>query len=401
MKKNNKGNSVTVIGGGFAGTTAAYLLQKEGYKVTLLEKDNVLGGGCRTYFYGGHPFTYGPRVYYGYSTKVFEWLNKFVKLRLFPFELKTYVEDDNRFYTYPIHTLDLPLMKKKKQIREELKKLNNTKEPKNFEEYWINRVGKTLYNMFVNQYSKKMWMVDSNKIFDIFKWSAKDKAIETDPSRVAYKGSYLGYPIDKNGYNFYFDEMVKNVKVVYNAKIKKYNLSSKTIFYNNTKIKSDIIISTIPIDELLNYKYGELPYAGRDFSVFILPAKQVFPGDVRFCHYAGSEPHTRITEFKKITYYDSEDTLMVKEVPSKRNKLYPYLAKKNIRIVEKYSKIIPKNVFSIGRLGTYKYSTIEQTIVQAFNCVSKITGKNYGMQDQFFGIGDTSMMKNRKEKDSV
>ena len=113
----NKNKSITVIGGGFAGTTASYLLQKEGYKVTLLEKESELGGGCRTYFYGGHPYTYGPRVYYGYSDKVFEWINKFVKLRLFPFELKTYVENDERFYTYPIHTLDLPFMKKKKKIQ--------------------------------------------------------------------------------------------------------------------------------------------------------------------------------------------------------------------------------------------------------------------------------------------
>ena len=50
-------------------------------------------------------------------------------------------------------------------IKAELKAANNSVEPKDFEEYWINRVGKTLYNMFVNQYSKKMWMIGDNRIY--------------------------------------------------------------------------------------------------------------------------------------------------------------------------------------------------------------------------------------------
>lgn len=399
MKKN-----VLVLGGGFAGTTISKLLADEGMSITLIEKEEFLGGGCRTFFHGGHPFTYGPRVYYGYSEKAYNWINKFVPIRKFPFELRTYVEEDGKFYTYPIHELDIPIMKKSSLIKKELRQRDNTKEPRNFEEYWINRVGPTLYNMFVNQYSKKMWMVKSNKIFDIFKWSAKDKPIETG-SREAYKGSYIGYPIPLDGYNSYFDKMVKNksIKVIYNEKYKKIDLNNKEVTLStNKKLKFDTIVSTIPIDELFNYSYGELPYAGRDFTVFTLPSKQIFPGDVRFCHYAGKEPFTRITEFKKITYYEADDTLLVLEVPSKNNKLYPYLTKKNMSLVKKYFKKIPNDVFSIGRLGTYKYSTIEQTIVQAFDLFKEITGKSIdGMENEFFGIGDTSMMKNRKESTKV
>mgnify|MGYP001575543365 FL=1 len=104
-----------------------------------------------------------------------------------------------------------------------------------------------------------------------------------------------------------------------------------------------------------------------------------------------------MTEFKKITFHESEDTLLVLEKPSKSNKLYPYITKKNVAIAERYLEGLPEHVYSIGRLGTYKYSTIEQTIVQAFECVSQITGKKNEMEGQFFGIGDTSMMKNRKE----
>jgi UDP-galactopyranose mutase len=392
-----------VVGGGFAGTTVANLLKSEGWSVEIFEKEPHLGGGCRTFFYGGHPFTYGPRVYYGYSTKVFQYLNGVIPLRQFPFELMTFVEDEKRFFSYPIHETDIPKMSRYPEIKAELAAANNSVEPKDFEEYWINRVGRTLYNMFVNQYSKKMWMIEDNKIFDIFKWSAKDRPIETG-TKTAYKNSYIGYPVDLDGYNKYFDIMVEGIPVHYNATIASMDLQRREIKLSDGRVfTGDIIVSTIPIDELCDYKYGELPYVGREFSVFILPVKQAFPGDVRFCHYAGMEPHTRITEFKKITYYDSEDSLFVLEKPSKANKLYPYLTKKNMRVVDQYLNDLPENVYSIGRLGTYKYSTIEQTIVQAHVAFTKITGKTKnGIEGaEFFGIGDTSLMKNRKESAGV
>ena len=374
----------TVLGGGFAGTTVAHLLAKDGWDVQLWEKEH-LGGGCRTFFYGGHPFTYGPRLYYGYSDKVFKWVDSIIKIRRFPFELLTYVEQDARFYSYPIHEDDIQRMPDRERILDELAVRDNSKEPKDFEEYWVQRVGHTLYDKFVNFYSRKMWMIQDNRIFDIFKWSAKDKAIETG-TKEAYKGSYIGYPVNLHGYNPYFDRMVEEVDVKIG---KAYKAGEAT--------QSDVVVSTIPIDEFCGYKYGELPYIGRDFTVFILPAKQVFPGDVRFCHYAGGEPHTRITEFKKITYHDSPDSLFVLETPSKKNKLYPYLTKANMALTDKYLESLPGNVHSIGRLGTYKYSTIEQTIVQAFECYAKITGKPNPMEGEFFGIGDTSLMKDRKE----
>ena len=37
-----------VVGGGFSGLLAAYLLEKKGKKVTLYEKEEILGGHCRT-----------------------------------------------------------------------------------------------------------------------------------------------------------------------------------------------------------------------------------------------------------------------------------------------------------------------------------------------------------------
>ena len=384
-----------ILGGGFAGCTVAHLLHRAGWDTTLIEREPHLGGGCRTFFYGGHPFTYGPRVYYGYSDKVFQWVHGIVPLRRFPFELRTYVEEDRRFYTYPIHEADIPSMPRQAQIERELAERDNSRPPADFEEYWIQRVGRTLYDMFVNGYSKKMWMIDDNRVFDIFKWSAKDRPIEAG-TREAYKGSYIGYPVAVDGYNGYFERMVDGTDVILGAGAT-WLKEGKVYVDGHWTREADVVVSTIPIDELCGHALGELPYVGRDFSVFILPCKQVFPGDVRFCHYAGSEPWTRITEFKKITYHESDDTLLVAERPSKANKLYPYLTNANMALVERYQALLPANVHSIGRLGTYKYSTIEQTIVQAFEAVARITGRPNEIQGEWRGIGDVALMKDRKE----
>ena len=49
-----------VIGGGFSGCTAAYMLNEKGFNVTIIEGSSQLGGGVRTMSYYGHPYTYGP-----------------------------------------------------------------------------------------------------------------------------------------------------------------------------------------------------------------------------------------------------------------------------------------------------------------------------------------------------
>ena len=54
-----------IIGGGMAGCSMSHLLQLlGGWDVTLIEKNNFLGAGVRTSWYGGHPFTYGPRHFF-------------------------------------------------------------------------------------------------------------------------------------------------------------------------------------------------------------------------------------------------------------------------------------------------------------------------------------------------
>ena len=165
---------ILIIGGGFAGCSSAEILSKyKDNKITLVEKNNFLGAGVRTMFYGGHPFTFGPRHFLTQKIETYNYLKKFLNLRNVNYhKFKSYVETDNQFYNYPINQKDIQKMPDRKDILSQLKKkiINN---PKNLEEFWIKSIGKILFEKIINNYNKKMWQVESCKEIDTFKWSPK------------------------------------------------------------------------------------------------------------------------------------------------------------------------------------------------------------------------------------
>ncbi len=83
MKNLTRKKTILILGAGFAGCTTAYLLRQKGFKVTVLEKDKFPGGGCRTYLYGGHPYTLGPRIFFSRDKEVVKLLTSFMKIRRF------------------------------------------------------------------------------------------------------------------------------------------------------------------------------------------------------------------------------------------------------------------------------------------------------------------------------
>lgn len=62
--QSNKTNEIAVIGAGFAGLAAAAMLAKSGNKVTVLEKNDSVGGRARTFSQDGFMFDMGPSWYW-------------------------------------------------------------------------------------------------------------------------------------------------------------------------------------------------------------------------------------------------------------------------------------------------------------------------------------------------
>ncbi|MFA7169955.1 MAG: NAD(P)/FAD-dependent oxidoreductase [Candidatus Paceibacterota bacterium] len=67
MQENNTYDAI-VVGGGISGLLTALALTKEGKQVLLIEKNNILGGNCRTYEVNGYRVDTGPHAITGLDT---------------------------------------------------------------------------------------------------------------------------------------------------------------------------------------------------------------------------------------------------------------------------------------------------------------------------------------------
>ena len=368
-------SEVLIIGGGFAGCAAAHQLSlfKKEYNVTLVERASFLGAGNKTHYYGGHPYTFGPRHFLTQDEEVFEYLNSYLPIRRCPeHEFITYVSQDSNFYNFPINKDDIPKMPDSQNIYSELSQLSSIDEACDFEQYWISSVGKTLYEKFVNSYNKKMWMIKDNKEFDTFKWSPKGVALKEGP-RAAWDVAISGYPYDLRGYDPYFELSTKEANIFLSTNIDIFDIPNKRVFFNGEWHQYDLIINTISPSDIFNNIYGELPFVGRDLIKFVLPSEFVFPENVYFIYYAGNEPFTRLVEYKKFTRYESPHSLVGMEIPSLNGKHYPLPMKIWQAKADLYHNLQPDGVFSIGRAGSYRYEVdIDDCIRQAMDLIEKI-----------------------------
>jgi len=387
-----------IIGGGFSGCSAAHLLSLEGgWDVTLVEIAGDLGGGNKTRWYGGHPYTLGPRHFLTPMPEIYEYLNRYCPLRSCAnHEFLTYIEQDASFYSYPIHRDDLPTMPdydnisgelsainmaalskmSKEEIDasspDELKHRNLASEANDFEEYWIKSIGATLYSKFVDEYSRKMWMIGSNKEIDDFLWSPKGATIK-EGTRAAWNTAISAFPIAWNGYDDYFRISTADTKVLLNTKIEEYDIPNKTVVLNGEKQTYDVIISTISPDILFDHCHGELAYVGRELIPIVLPIEFAMPENVFFLYYAGKQQFTRIVEYKKLSLHKSPSTLITLEIPSRKNKLYPMPFESEKAKSHKYFDEMPDGVFSIGRAGSYLYNVdIDDAIHHSMQVVDKL-----------------------------
>jgi UDP-galactopyranose mutase len=364
---------VLIIGGGFAGCLAAHMLEKKAFDITLIEREAYLGGGCRTFYYGGHPYTLGPRHFLTKREDVFEFLHRHCPMKRYEgHEFLTYIERDQSFFHFPIHRDEVDMMPDRDKILSELDKCFGAESARNLEEYWLMSVGPTLYDKFINSYSKKMWNIASNTEIIDFSFTPKGVALKTGPDKAAWTEAISAFPHAHDGYNQYFEIATQNAHVKLNTHIQAYDMHKKRIKIDDQWHVYDLIISSLSPEVILNNAFGKLRWSGRDFFKIVLPCKSVLPENVYFLYYANQEPFTRIVEYKKFYNYDASTTLLGLEIPSFSNKLYPYPMAVDLQRAQQYIDAMPANVYSIGRMGTYRYLDVGMIIEQCMDMVKKI-----------------------------
>ena len=415
-------NKILILGGGVAGCSMAYYLGEKGYEVTVLDKNARVGGLARTCYYSGHPYEFGPHIWFWPGGKE-EPINHTIvtltgdELYYIDRRLFTWVESDNRKYRYPIHYNDIAEMPDRERIQSELSKnrdaqlklieaqlpeLGNCK----FGDYFTEAIGKTLYEKFMANYTWKMWNIPGEELETSMVWADRFQGERGAPKTHAVSGydplkfedhtlgkgvRFQVYP--KRGWNAVWDAMVARANVVRDSVVgikdehkqpHVLTASREKYFFSDFRA----VFCSIDLDTL----WGEntLPYTGRMMVPLLIPGLQhAFPEGAESVHYSSCEFQTRVTEMKVITRHDSPDTLILIEIPIlpgasahfPRNtidyalehnlfaeKAYPQQSQQAFETYYRYvdrGKKIP-NLRYVGRHAEFKYWGMAETVNSAY-----------------------------------
>ncbi|MCK4815416.1 NAD(P)-binding protein [bacterium] len=412
-------NEVLILGGGVAGCALAWFLRKKGYLPTIVErKGKCVGGLARTYYYAGHPYEFGPHIWFWPDpSPINDTIRELTGGELYYItrHLKTFMESDRQTCRHPIHFADVKRMpdadviiSEMSNYRDENMKLIPDKLPElgkcSFGKYCAAVYGKTLFHKFSYNYAWKMWGIRPDELQTSIVWADmikyhKEKMVGYDP--VKFSDHPLGNDIafqvyPKKGWNVVWERMAAGAALI-KGQVLGVNAQKEILLADGSKLKMedyDKVISTLDIGEL----FGEdsLQYSGRIIIPLLLP-KNGFEEDLESMHFAGSEFQTRVTNMDLITRCKEDGQLILIEVPILSNhidsmtfpenvivnakaknlyaeKAYPVQSENALtryqELRERGSAVFP-NLLHCGRYAEFKYMGMPQTVDSAYRLVEE------------------------------
>ncbi|RZT45469.1 UDP-galactopyranose mutase [Sphingomonas sp. BK036] len=154
---------VAIIGAGPAGLTAAYLLGKAGYSVTVIEKDPVyVGGISRTVEHQGFRFDIGGHRFFSKSQPVVDLWNEILPDDFIERPRMSRIYYEGKFYSYPLRAFEalgnLGIWRSTVCMASYAKaKLRPNPNVRSFEDWVVNQFGHKLYSIFFKTYTEKVW----------------------------------------------------------------------------------------------------------------------------------------------------------------------------------------------------------------------------------------------------
>lgn len=158
-----KAVDVAIIGAGPAGLTAAYLLGKAGFSVTVIERDpTYVGGISRTVEHDGFRFDIGGHRFFSKSKEVVDLWNELLPDDFIERPRMSRIYYEGRFYSYPLRAFEalrnLGLWRSTLCMASfALAKARPNTNVRSFEDWMVNQFGRKLYSIFFKTYTEKVW----------------------------------------------------------------------------------------------------------------------------------------------------------------------------------------------------------------------------------------------------
>ena len=341
-----------IVGAGLFGSVIARQLTDAGKRVVVIDQRDHVGGNCSTMDQGGiNVHMYGPHIFHTSDQSVWDYLNKHTTVNNFRCTPK--IKVGNRLFSFPINLMTFNQLWGISTPIEARRYLKNVvwkiHDPQNAMEWAMSNVGSELYSMFYKGYLEKQW---GRSAMDIPASVIARQVVRLNYNDSYYYDTFQGVP----DYTRLFESLLDGVDVRLNEKFE--------------GAKGQLIYSG-RIDEFYGFKHGTLEYRSLRFEHTTLPMDD-YQGVFMVSYPDPDREFTRIIEHKHFEFGEQEHTIITKEYPTEftedRIPFYPVGGERNAKIYNKY--LNNDGVIFGGRLGSYKYMNMDQTIKQALE-VSK------------------------------
>ena len=274
--KNKAPEHVVILGAGPAGLAVGHELSVNDVRVTVLDRNDYVGGLCRTLHEDGYKFDLGGHRWFTKNEDLNNWFRRLMEGEIVMVNRISRIYYGGKFFNYPINFGDIikntgPFTMLHAGVSFLWTYLRQAVAPRpirNMRDAYTAQFGATLYDMFFRRYSEKVWGLPCEKLSadwvaqrskGMSVWSLVRKAVSRSSSVVSLIDEFM-YPRD--GYMRIPERMAEDITSHGNEVLLASNV--KRIVYRGPKdfevftdnggtqqsFRADAVVSTIPLGVL-------------------------------------------------------------------------------------------------------------------------------------------------------
>jgi len=378
-----------VVGAGFVGSITARYLAEQKKKVLLLERRGHIAGNMydETDEDGILAHQYGPHAFHANNPKVYEYLTSFCPFDEYRLTCMVFMNGKYTPSPFNFQTIDDYFSSEKAaQIKAGIKGVYG-EQPKaailemlNSEDPYVKEFADFLFDNDYRPYTAKQWGMPPSEI--------DASVLARVPVSFSYQTGYFDdqfQALPADGFTRLFEKILDHpgIDLRLNTDAKNHlriDAGRKKILFEGRETPVPVIYTGAP-DELLDYRFGPLPYRSLRFTYETINQKNYQQAPI--VAYPQVEGYTRITEYTKLPYQDKPRTKIAYEYPfpylknGETEPYYPIINDKNRTQYKQYADELSgiQNLYLCGRLADYRYYNMDQAIERAFEICGLLDGR--------------------------
>jgi protoporphyrinogen oxidase len=168
----NTKEHVVILGAGPAGLATGHELSVSGVKVSVIDRNNFVGGLCNTNEHRGYKFDLGGHRWFTKNEDLNQWFRRLMGSEIVWVERISRIYYDGAYYSYPISILNVIknagigtiLHAGVTYLLSALQYSMLNKPIRNMKDAYVAQFGGKLYDMFFRRYSEKVWGLPCEKL---------------------------------------------------------------------------------------------------------------------------------------------------------------------------------------------------------------------------------------------